>query len=36
MRAVIAHAKFALDHRGDALAGPHVAQKAIGLGAIAQ
>lgn len=36
MRAVVHHAKFLFDHCGDALAGPHVAQKAISLGAIAQ
>jgi len=36
MRAVVRHAKFLLDHGRDALAGPHIAQKPIRLGTIAQ
>jgi len=36
MRAVVHHAKFLLDHGRDALAGPHVAHKPIGLGSVGQ
>jgi hypothetical protein len=36
MRAMVRDAKFLLDYYGDAPAGPHVAQKPIGLGAVGQ
>jgi hypothetical protein len=36
MRRKVAHAELAVDHRGDALGRPHVAQEAKGFGAIRQ